>query len=140
MKVDLKISRDIKEPYAVIYTNELTKEVQRLVSLLNQNKNILTVKEEDKIVVLQSDEIYMARVENSKVAIFCEKKSYTCRKRLHEVLELLGKDFMQISKSCVINLRKLDSVEPYFNGMMVKLKNGNKDYISRKYLPNLKNI
>lgn len=81
----------------------------------------------------------MARVENSEVVIYCKDKSYKSKKRLYEIGEQLGSEFMQISKSAFINLNKIECVEPYFNGMMnLKLKNGCSEYISRKYLPNLK--
>ena len=53
--------------------------------------------------------------------------------------KLLGSGFMRISKSTLINLKQINSVEPSFHGtMLVILKNGNKDYISRKYLPAFK--
>ena len=55
------------------------------------------------------------------------------------LLSLLGKDFMQISKSAVINLKQIDFVEPSFSGMMkLFLKNKQSEYISRKYLSEFK--
>ena len=46
---------------------------------------------------------------------------------------------MQISKSTLVNLSYLDSIEAGFNGtLLLKLKNGCKDYVSRKYLPEFK--
>ncbi|HHT54760.1 MAG TPA: LytTR family transcriptional regulator, partial [Clostridiales bacterium] len=43
--------------------------------------------------------------------------------------------FIRISKSVLVNLKYLDCVEPSFGGiMLLVLKNGCKDYISRKYL------
>lgn len=48
---------------------------------------------------------------------------------------------MRVSKSVLVNLQYLDCVEPSFGGiMLLVLKNGCKDYISRKYLPAFKNI
>ena len=46
---------------------------------------------------------------------------------------------MQISKSTLVNLAYMDSVEAGFNGtLLLKLKNGCKDYVSRTYLPKFK--
>ena len=46
---------------------------------------------------------------------------------------------MQTSKSCLVNLKVLDSVESSFGGaLMLKLKNGLTDYVSRTYLPAFK--
>ena len=81
----------------------------------------------------------MLRMENEQLIVYCEKKEYLSTKRLYEMEKLLGSSFMRISKSTIINLKKISRVEPSFNGtMLIILKNGNKDYISRKYLPELK--
>jgi DNA-binding LytR/AlgR family response regulator len=46
---------------------------------------------------------------------------------------------MQISKSTLINLSCMDCIEPGFSGtLLLKLKNGSKDYVSRTYLPEFK--
>jgi DNA-binding LytR/AlgR family response regulator len=58
---------------------------------------------------------------------------------LFELEEDLGPDFMRISKSIVVNIRKIESVEAVFNGMMLlHMRNGSKEYVSRLYLPELK--
>ena len=52
---------------------------------------------------------------------------------------MLGADFMRISKSIIVNLRKIESVEAVFNGMLLlRMKNGSKEYVSRTYLPQMK--
>ena len=140
MKIEVKINKELKEPYFIIYTNDLSEEINNIVSNLSEQENdVITVKEDEKIVVLNSKEIYMLRIEGSCLVIYSNKNRYISNKRLYEFEELLSKDFMRISKSSIINLSKISYVQPAFNGMMkVILKNGTKDYISRKYLPNLK--
>ena len=52
---------------------------------------------------------------------------------------MLGADFMRVSKSIIVNLRKIESVEAVFNGMLqLRMKNGSKEYVSRTYLPQMK--
>lgn len=138
MKVKIEIS-DTEKPYAVIYTNEITQEIQRAVSLLDMKSDIITANDDEKIVVIEPQKIYMIRVENSETIIYCENKQYRSKKRLYELLAQLGRDFIQISKSVVVNLKKIDCVEPSFSGMMkLFLKNKQGEYISRKYLPEFK--
>ena len=46
---------------------------------------------------------------------------------------------MKISKTTLVNLQYIDGVEASFGGtMLLILKNGCKDYVSRKYLPSFK--
>ena len=46
---------------------------------------------------------------------------------------------MQISKTTLVNLSCMDSIEAGFSGtLLLKLKNGCSDYVSRTYLPKFK--
>lgn len=140
MKVEIKVLPETKEPYAVIYTSEITPEVRRAAELLKmENADVIPVVENERIVVLRPDEIYMVRVENERTMVYTKTKPYSSGKRLYEFEEILGNGFMRISKSTLANLHYLDYVEPTLGGLMlVVLKNGCKDYISRKYLPSFK--
>ena len=130
---------DTNKPYAVIYTNKITPEVQQAVSLLDTKSELITANDDEKIIIIQPTEIYMIRIENSETIIYCENHKCRSKKRLYELLSLLGKDFIQISKSAVINLKQIDFVEPSFSGMMkLFLKNKQSEYISRKYLSEFK--
>lgn len=82
MKVQVKISDEIKEPYAVIYANAITNEIQKIICSLNDNISIIPVNDEDRIIFLQPEEIYMARVENTELIIYCKNKTYKSKKRL----------------------------------------------------------
>lgn len=141
MKVNIDISAEYKEPYAVIHTDKVTDEIKRIVDLFSSNETPVTaLQNEDEIVVLKPQEIYMVRIEGGDTVIYGEKQKYRSRKRLYELADVLGKQFMQISKTTLINLSYIDSIEPGFSGtMLMKMKNGNKDYVSRKYLPEFKN-
>ena len=141
MKVNIDISAEYKEPYAVIHTDKVTDEIRRIVDLFSSNETPVTaLQNEDEIVVLKPQEIYMVRIEGGDTVIYGEKQKYRSRKRLYELADVLGKQFMQISKTTLINLSYIDSIEPGFSGtMLMKMKNGNKDYVSRKYLPEFKN-
>ena len=140
MKISVDISAEYKEPYAVIYTDKLTDEIQHMIDMFSMSETPITaLQNEEDLVVLQPGEIYMVRVENGDTIIYGEKQKYRSRKRLYELGQLLGRQFMQISKSTLINLSYMDSIEPGFSGtLLLKQKNGCKDYVSRKYLPEFK--
>jgi DNA-binding LytR/AlgR family response regulator len=100
---------------------------------------ITALQNETNIVILQPKDIYMIRIEDKDTVIYGEKQKYRSRKRLYELADQLGKQFMQISKSTLVNLSYMDSIEPGFGGaVLLKMKNGSKDYVSRKYLPAFK--
>lgn len=142
MKVNLFVSRDITEPYADIHTNELTDNVSKAISILenDESTDMIAVKKGSDIALLELSDVCMFRVENKQVKVFTENQEYVVKKALYQVEEQLNSDFLRISKTTIINLRKVERVAPSLKGMMfVQLKNGLKDNISRKYLPDFKN-
>lgn len=141
MKVNLFVSKDIEEPYADIHTNELTENVTKAMSILEDDgsSEMLAVKKGSDIVLLQFSEIYMIRVEDKQVKVFTEHDEYLIKKALYQVEELLPGDFVRISKTTIVQMKKIERVAPSLRGMMfIELKNGLKDNISRKYLPDFK--
>ena len=140
MKVSIDISPEYKEPFAVIHTDKVTDDIQRMIDIFSSSETPVTaLMNEEDIIVLQPREIYMVRVEDGDTIIYGQKLRFRSKKRLYELSSQLGKQFMQISKTTLINLSYIDSIEPGFSGtMLMKLKNGNKDYVSRKYLPEFK--
>ena len=140
MKVSVDISPEHTKPYAVIYTSQMTDEIQRLLEVFGNSESPITaLLNEEDLIILQPKDIYMVRVENGDTIIYGEQKKYRSRKRLYELGQQLGKQFMQISKSTLINLSYMDSIEPGFSGtLLLKLRNGCKEYVSRTYLPAFK--
>ncbi|MBP3869613.1 MAG: LytTR family transcriptional regulator [Faecalicoccus sp.] len=140
MKVTVELSDKCKEPYAVMYTDRMTDSIQRIMDAVGLEDTVITAyQNEINIVILQPKDIYMIRIEDKDTIVYGAKEKYRSRKRLYELADLLGKQFMQISKSTLINLSYMDSIEPGFAGtMLLKMKNGSKDYVSRKYLPEFK--
>ena len=131
MKVSIELSPEYSEPYAIIYADKITDSIQHTLDIFGSNESPITAfKNENDIVILQPKEIYMVRVENKDTIIYGKEHRYRSRKRLYD---------MQISKSTLVNLSYMNNVEAGFSGtLLLKLKNGCKDYVSRKYLPEFK--
>ena len=142
MLVDMNISESIKEPYVVINSDELTPEIAELareIAAFGNGRNVIIGNLDERMVIIEPEKIVLIRVESEKVYVVTEDETYRVGKRMYELLEVLGKEFMQVSKSAAINLSYLKSVEPTFNGiMLLHMKNGEKEYISRKYVPVLR--
>ncbi len=142
MKVNLFVSRDIEEPYADIHTDELTDNISKAINILESDdqKDMLAVKKGSDITLLELKDIFMFRVEEKQVKVFTQNNEYVIKKPLYQLEESLTCDFVRISKTTIINLKKVERVAPSLKGMMfIQLKNGLKDNISRKYLPDFKN-
>ena len=148
MKVNLFVSKDLEEPYAEIYTDALTDNIQKAMVLLENedeyeeeigDNSILAVKKGQDIVLLDFEDIFMIRVEDKQNKVYTEDKDYLVKKPLYQIEENLDTNFVRVSKTTIVNLRKIKRVAPSLRGMMfIELKNGLKDNISRKYLSDFK--
>ncbi|MBE6512181.1 MAG: LytTR family transcriptional regulator [Methanobrevibacter olleyae] len=148
MKVNLFVSKDLEEPYAEIYTDALTDNIQKAMVLLENetedeegmsDNSILAVKKGQDIVLLDFEDIFMIRVEEKQTKVYTEDNDYLVKKPLYQIEENLDSNFVRVSKTTIVNLRKIKRVAPSLRGMMfIELKNGLKDNISRKYLSDFK--
>lgn len=83
----------------------------------------------------------MVRVEAGDTILFGKCSKYRSRKRLYELEKQLGKQFMQISKSTLVNLSYLESIEAGFNGtLLLKLKTAVRIMYPENICRNLRNI
>ena len=140
MKVSIELSPEYSEPYAIIYADKITDNIQHTLDIFGSNESPITaLQNENDIVILQPKEIYMVRVENKDTIIYGKEHRYSSRKRLYEMQQQLGAGFMQIFKINFGQSVLYEQCRGWFSGtLLLKLKNGCKDYVSRKYLPEFK--
>ena len=139
MQVKIEVAPEHTPPRAVIYTDRLTPEIQRALDILQAKNSPVLAEQNGRTMLLTPQEIYMVRVEGGETRLYTRQDSFGSRKRLYELLDQLGDGFLQISKACAVNLSCIQSVEAGFGGsLLLKMKNGLSDYVSRKYLPDLK--
>ena len=139
MQVKIEIAPEHTTPWAVIYTDRLTPEIQRALDFLQAKNSPVLAEQNGRTLLLTPQDVCMVRVENGETKLYTQQESYRSRKRLYEILDQLGDGFLQISKACAVNLSCIRSVEAGFGGsLLLKMKNGLSEYVSRKYLPDLK--
>jgi DNA-binding LytR/AlgR family response regulator len=154
LEVELIISKDIENPKAIIKANKLNANIEKAIHFLENIDNVKNIDENEKIDVIpinydkkinivQFKDISLIKSANNQNLVYLTKKNkkegYRVNKRLYELEEILDDSFIRISKSTIVNINQIDFVSPAFNGsMIISLKNGLKDTISRKYLPKFK--
>jgi len=144
MRVEIKINPDIGEPTTIIHTPKMTTELMALVDILEQagvKPSLLFAKSDNKLFVIEPEQIDIVRTEGNDIKLYNrEAKEYIITKPLREIQEQLGSVFVRISKSTLVNVKRVDHLSPSFNSTMyIVMKNGISDYITRKYLSDFKN-
>lgn len=138
----LKLEQDTarKEIEVSIKFAEMNQDVRKLISLIRSADTQIRCTADGKEKLLNASDVYYIESVDKRTFIYCESKVYRTDLRLYQLSETLSPvGFVQISKSCILNINVLDFVRPLLNSRMeATLKNGERLNVSRKYLANIK--
>lgn len=133
---------DIKETVITIECSKADKNILKTAELIKQSDN------NGKIVGTLTGEFFSIALENILYFEAVDRKTfcytadgvYEIPLRLYEIEEKYEySDYIRISKFCIANLNKIKSLKPDFGGkLLATVENGEKIYISRQYVPVLK--
>ena len=119
---------------------KINKRVKRLITLIRSFDTRIKCKEENTERYVNVSDIFYIESVDKRTFIYLEKNVLRTDYRLYELAEnLADMGFVQISKSCILNINALESIKPLINSRMeATLHNGEKLYVTRKYLDNIR--
>ena len=138
MKFKLVIDEK-KEEEVVVYAHEKTALIDEIELLIaNYSKSLIGYKD-DEIIKFNLVDAECFFIENSKVYVYINNKKLQIKIRLYEIEQHLNDAFVRINQSCIINVKYIKKFKSSFNGaLMVELKNGYQDFVSRRELKKVK--
>lgn len=142
MKVHLEINQASDEEI-VIKVHEDNEEVQFIyeqIKKISSNGSSLLVYDRKKEIMININDIYFFETDDDYVFAHTKDNAYVCKLRLYELSERLPHYFTRISKSTLINLNHIHSIEKRFSSSsLVQFNDCHKEvYISRHYYKNIK--
>lgn len=143
MEVEIKLDSTYTETKVIILTADMNEEVRIIAKKLSENiPDIITGIKNGKVEMLEENDLIQVYANGGKVFAVTNKGEYTLRKRLYEMEERLNqKQFVRISNSEVINLKKVENFDLNFAGTIcVRLSNGTVTYVSRRYVKKIKKL
>lgn len=143
MQVEIKIDSSYAEPKLIILTAAVTEEVNIIVDKLSkETPQIISGSKNEKVEVIEQGDLIRVYANAGKVYAVTDKGEYTIRLRLYEMEERLNfNQFVRISNSEIINLKKVENFDLSFTGTIcVKLVDGTTTYVSRRYVSKIKTI
>ena len=140
MKITIQDRQDGEEDEIIVRCRRLDDRMLKMIYALKEGQEKLTALREGKFVQLSPSDIYYFEAVDNKVFVYLEKDVYECRFKLYELERRFREtDFFRATKSTIINLSKVKSFSPAFNGRFeLLMKNGEKLIVSRQYVPDLK--
>lgn len=139
MKITIETPKPNEEDEIIVRCKKVDENLMKVLYQLKDENRVTAYMERDIVKLFPKDIYYFECVDN-KVFACCEKQVFDVRLKLYEIEQTLSdNDFIRISKSVVVNLNRIMSVAPMFNGRFeARLQNGEKIIISRQYVPSLK--
>lgn len=141
MDIEVKIDEKYDNPKIVIYTNKVDAEISNIIDGISSiNKKFVKAYKDEKMYILHQNEIETIYSERGKVLARYNNNIYTIKNRLYELELLLDKKmFLRISNSEIVNFNKVENIDFKIVGTLtINFKSGNKAYVSRRYIPKIK--
>ena len=142
MKVTITEPLPGEEEELIIKCRELHPDILKLLNKIkSQSSFIIGYIDGEAFSLNPADIIYVEAVDRA-VFLYDDNHVYESKKRLYELEETLtAYDFVRISKSVIVNMRKIKSVMPSQSVRMeIVMKNGEKLNCSRQYINGFKEL
>lgn len=142
-KMKIKTEQDLScnEIEVIIKYPQKDKQVNRIIDFLQSFDMQIKCAGDNAEQMINILDIYYIESIDKKTFVYLENAVYRTDFRLYQLKDKLrAYGFVQISKSCILNINTLESIRPLFNSRMeATLKNGEKVNINRNYLNGVKN-
>lgn len=111
--------------------------VKRLETLIRSVDQTVKCNMESSDMWVNASDIFYIESVDKRTFVYCEKMVYRSELRLYQLaIELMNAGFVQVSKSCIININMLESIRQLKNSRMeATLSNGEHINVTRKFIP-----
>ena len=140
MDVEIEqVGRERKEQ-VLIRCHAVTEEVREIAAFVKSRQGRLTGMKDSRQYEIAVSDIYYFESVDGKTFLYTKEKVYETAYRIYELESMLrSKNFLRVSKSMLLNLMKIRSIQSALNGRFAAvLLSGEEVIISRSYVKGLK--
>ena len=137
MKIRIEIDENLEEDEVTIKCKEINqtiKRVQQSISSANLIPKLIFYKNDTEYYLNINDILFFETSENS-VEAHTEKEVYKIKYRLYELEEMLPNNFVRVSKSTILNVNQIYSINRNLtsSSLVQFYKSYKQVYVSRNY-------
>ena len=138
MKYRIEIHENQEEDI-IISAKAQTDLLCKIEAILESRQEQLLGYANGETVPLNGEDVLCFYVETGKVYAMTEQEKWQVKERLYQLEQQYEKSFVKINQSCLVNLSAISKFQSSIGGSLsVVLKNGYRDYISRRQLRTVK--
>ncbi len=143
MKMRIEIDATLEEEEVIIKCRQLNKKVsdiQQALSNISDCENKIVLERDGKEYFIQIEDILFFETQDKKVFVHTEEEVYYSKNKLYELEKILPYIFIRVSKSTILNIRKVYSISWNIPSSSVVefLHTPKKVFVSRTYYKVLK--
>lgn len=142
MKIQVKIDSDMSEDEVIITVAQMSDDVIKAINFLKEQSakaSVLTLLDDEQEYFVQCSKILFFETEQDTVIAHMDQQALQTKYRLYELEQLLPKSFVRISKSAIVNIDHIYSIERKLSSSCVFFDHSDKVvYVSRHYYQTLK--
>lgn len=128
-----------EEELTLIRAVEKNVDILTAIDLLENGSGGIRGTKNGNTYICKLSQIYYVESVDKRTFIYTRDDCFECQGRLYEMENRLGRDFVRISKSMIVNLHKIRNVSTWAGARMIAvLLNGEQVVISRSYVNGLK--
>lgn len=137
MKYTLHITDD-RDEEIIIYARQksaLIDKIEKLVYVEGCGTTPLIGYLNNDIIEIKTENVFCFFIEDKKLYASLKNGDALIKKRLYEIEEILGDDFVKINQSTLANMKLIERFSVSIGAALtVHFKNGRKDYVSRRQM------
>lgn len=140
MKINIIHDPSIAEPEITVKYGYLSKELEDMLAYLSLADNTMAGNFDGETYFIKMADILYFETVDRKVFFYTADKTFETKAKIYQIEEKLSNaPFARISKSMIVNLRKVKSIYPEKHSKLrAKLTNGEELLVSRQYLNTIK--
>ncbi len=142
MKVRIEIDSNIEEDEIIIKCKELTKSIQKIEETIQQENQIInfTFYKDNTEYYIPLNSILFFETSGNEINAHTSNEIYKVKYKLYELEEILPVNFIRVSKSTILNVDHIFSIEKNLTASsIVQFNKTHKQvYVSRNYYKKLK--
>ena len=139
MHINIDIQEDATDTVVTIKCPKQDAFVERLIAALKIIDKQIMVTDEGNMTSIDLEDILYIESVDRKCFIYTVNKVYESFNKLYELEQQLEQYlFVRINKSCVVNLKNIDSIKTYIDRRLsMTMSNGEQLIVSRQYAPEI---
>ena len=141
MKIKLVVDKGILENEIIIKCNQNDLEINKIINYIeNLEKEKITFYKKETEYYIDLEEIIFFETSLNSISAHTINDEYNVKLKLYELEKQLPRNFIRISKSTIVNINKIYSIDKNItSSSTIKLNNTYKQiYASRRYYSALK--